>query len=131
MNQDGGQVYIRGPRDVYDLIGREMRGEREVVKLVSLDSQNRVINFETIANGEVDITLLRPREVFESALRNSAASVVLVHNHPSGSLYPSDTDVEVTRKLARIGRLIGVQLQDHVIIGDGGYTSLKALGVIR
>jgi DNA repair protein RadC len=131
MNQDGGQVYIRGPRDVYDLIGREMRGEREEVRLVSLDSQNRVINFETIANGEVDIALLRPREVFEAALRNSAASVVLVHNHPSGSPYPSDTDVEVTRKLARIGRLIGVRLQDHVIIGDGGYTSLRALGVIR
>lgn len=125
------QVFITGPQDVFNLVKKEIQTlENEVVKIISLNSQNRMINSETISNGAVDITLLRPREVFESALKNSATSIVLVHNHPSGSPYPSDADIEFTKKLIRIGRSIGVQIQDHVIIGNGGYASLRALGVI-
>jgi len=126
------EVHIAGPQDVFDLVGQEMQNLRnEVVKLVCLDTQNRMINCETILNGLVDVALLRPREVFEKALKCSAASVVLVHNHPSGSQYPSDSDIRVTKKLVRIGRSIGVRIQDHVIVWGGGYTSMRALGLVR
>ncbi|MEM2890861.1 MAG: JAB domain-containing protein [Candidatus Hadarchaeum sp.] len=126
------QVRIVRPQDVFELVGRGLQTlEREEVMLICLDSQNAVINSEKVAGGAVDMALLRPRDVFEPALKNSAASVVLVHNHPSGSPYPSDADVEVTKRLVRIGKLIGVQIRDHVIIGNGGFTSLRAFGVIR
>jgi len=126
------EVQIAGPQDVFDLVGQEMRNlGNEVVKLVCLDAQNRMISCETILNGLVDLALLRPREVFERALKCSANSVVLVHNHPSGSPYPSDSDVYVTKKLVRVGRLIGVRVQDHVIVWNGGYTSMRALGLVR
>lgn len=128
---ENGRIRIAGPRDVFELIGQEIRAlKHEVIKLISLDHQNRLINCETISDGAVDITLLRPREVFESAFKNSATFIILVHNHPSGSPEPSETDIEVTKKLVRIGRMIGVWIQDHVIIGNNGYTSLKAGGIV-
>lgn len=124
-------IAITGPRDVFELVGREIRAlKHEVIKLLSLDPQNRLINCETISNGAADITLLRPRDVFERAFKNSATFIILVHNHPSGSPEPSESDVEVTKRLVRIGRMVGVWLQDHVIIGNGGYTSLRARGIV-
>lgn len=129
---ENGRVLITGPRDVFKLVQQEIRAlKHEVIKLISLDSQNRLINCETISDGAVDITLLRPREVFESAFKNSATFIILVHNHPSGSPEPSETDIEVTRKLVRIGKMLGVWLQDHVIIGDGDFVSMRARGVLR
>lgn len=128
---NNGRVYVSGPLDVFNFFGREMQAlEKEVVKLICLDPENMVVNFETVSDGVVDMTLLRPRDVFEIAFKNSAASMVLVHNHPSGSPHPSESDIKVTKKIARMGKLIGIRLQDHVIIGSCGYVSLKALGVI-
>lgn len=128
---ENGQILISAPRDIFELVGQELQSlEHEVIKLISLDSQNRLINCETIFDGVVDITLLRPREVFESAFKNSAAFIILVHNHPGGSPEPSESDIEVTKKLVRIGKMIGVWIQDHIIIGNNGYTSLKARGII-
>ena len=122
---------IVGPQDVFELIRGEIQTlEHEVVKLISLDAQNRLINCETISDGAVGITLLRPREVFEHAFKNSATFIILVHNHPSGSPEPSESDIEVTKKLVRIGKMVGVWIQDHVIIGSDGYTSMKAHGII-
>lgn len=101
-----------------------------MIKLISLGPKNRLINCETISDGGVDITLLRPREVFANAFKNSATFVILAHNHPSGGLEPSESDIEVTKKLARIGKMLGVWLQDHVIIGSDGYVSMRARGII-
>lgn len=131
MELENGRVQIVGPKDVFDLIRQEIQSlNHEVIKLISLDSQNRLINCETISDGATDITLLRPREVFESAFKNSATFIILVHNHPSGSPEPSEIDIEVTKKLVRVGKMIGVRIQDHVIIRNGGYTSLRARGII-
>jgi DNA repair protein RadC len=125
------RIHITGPGDVFRLIGREIQPlDHEMIKLISLDPQNRLINCETISDGAADITLLRPREVFESAFKNSATFIILVHNHPSGSPEPSESDIEITKKLAKIGKMIGVWIQDHVVIGGGGYTSLRARGII-
>jgi DNA repair protein RadC len=105
--------------------------EHEVIKVISLDAQNRLINCETISDGAIDITLLHPREVFRSAFKNSATFIILVHNHPSGSLEPSESDIEVTKKMVRIGKMIGVWVQDHVIIGNGDFVSLRARGIVN
>jgi len=122
---------IASPKDIFEWVGREIQTlKHEVIKLVSLDPQNRLINCETISNGVADITLLRPRDVFESAFKNSAASIILVHNHPSGSSEPSESDIGVTKKLARAGRMVGIRLQDHVIIGNGDFVSMRARGLI-
>lgn len=122
---------ITGPRDVFDLVRDEIQAlDHEVVKLISLDAQNRLINCETISNGGTDITLLRPREVFENAFKNSATFIILVHNHPSGSPEPSESDIEITRRIARIGKMLGVWLQDHVIVGNDSFVSSRARGMI-
>lgn len=105
--------------------------EHEVIKLISLDPYNGLIGCETISDGTAGITLLRPREVFERAFKSSATSIILVHNHPSGSPEPSESDIEVTKRLVRIGRALGVLVQDHVIVGGGGFVSLRARGIIR
>lgn len=129
---ENGRILITGPRDIFELVGLEIRAlKHEVIKLISLDPQNRLINCETISNGAVDITLLHPREVFANAFKNSATSIILVHNHPSGSPEPSESDIEVTRRLAGAGKAVGVLLQDHVIVGGGGFVSLRARGIVR
>lgn len=125
------RILITRPKDVFELVRQGIQAlNHEVIKLISLDPQNMLINCETISDGVVDITLLRPREVFVNAFKNSATFIILVHNHPSGSPEPSELDTEVTKKLVRIGRMLGVWLQDHVIIGDGGFVSLRARGII-
>lgn len=89
-----------------------------------------MLAYETISNGDVGVALLHPRQVFASALKNSAAFIVLVHNHPSGNPEPSEEDVVMTRKIAKIGKMLGVFLQDHVIIGKDTFVSLRARGVV-
>ena len=126
------RIFIKAPRDVFELVGCEIQAlDHEVIKLVSLGPQNGLISCETISDGAASITLLRPRDVFERAFKNSATSIILVHNHPSGSPEPSESDVEVTRRLVRIGRMVGILVQDHVIVGGGGFVSLRARGIIR
>jgi DNA repair protein RadC len=131
MELENRRIFVTSPKDVFELLGEEIQAlNHEIIKLISLDPQNRLINCETISDGAVDITLLRPREVFESAFKNSATFIILVHNHPSGSPEPSGSDIEVTKKLVRLGRMLGIWLQDHVIIGNGGFVSLRARGIV-
>jgi DNA repair protein RadC len=131
MELENRRIFVTSPKDVFELVRQEIQAlNHEIIKLISLDPQNRLINCETISDGAVDITLLRPREVFESAFKNSATFIILVHNHPSGSPEPSESDIEVTKKLVRIGRMLGIWLHDHVIIGNGGFVSLRAMGIV-
>ena len=131
MQLESGRVFITSPEDVFELVRQEIQARNhEVVKLVSLDAQNRLISCEIISDGGVDITLVRPREVFANAFKNSATSIILVHNHPSGSPEPSETDIEVTKKLVRTSKTIGVWIQDHVIIGKNDFVSMRARGLL-
>lgn len=124
-------VAIAGPSDVFDLVRQEVQTlKHEVIKLISLDPQNRLINCETVSDGAVNMSLLRPREVFESAFKNSATFIILVHNHPSGSPEPSESDIEVTRKISKIGKMLGIWLQDHVVVGTNGFVSMRARGIL-
>ncbi len=86
---------------------------------------------ENISTGELSSAPVHPREVFAPAVRKSAAAVILVHNHPSGDPSPSQEDIRTTERLTEAGRLMGIRVVDHIVIGDGTYCSLADLGVIR
>jgi DNA repair protein RadC len=88
-----------------------------------LDAQSYLIHKETLSIGTLDETLIHPREVFEPAFRHLSAYIILVHNHPTGRLVPSSSDIHLTRKLREAGELLGIQILDHVIVGRGGYAS--------
>ncbi len=125
-----GRKVVTCPEDVCSLFMEEMRYyDREHLKAVYLDTRGGVISNESISVGGLSSSLIHPREVFKPAVKKSAASIILVHNHPSGDPTPSAKDVEVSKKIAEAGELLGITLFDHVIIGDGCFCSLKSKGL--
>ncbi len=117
---------MRSPRRVHELVAAGFRGlERERFLVLLLDGKHRLKRTELVSEGTLTSSLVHPREVFRPAVRESAAAVVVVHNHPSGDPEPSLEDVEVTRRLIDAGRLLGVPLLDHVVVGDGRFVSLR------
>ena len=120
------KVNIKSPNEVASLFLEEMRYlKKEVFKVLLLNTKNEIIKIENISVGTLNSSMVHPREVFCSAIRKSACSVVLVHNHPSGNPAPSRTDVDITERLVKAGELLGINVLDHLIIGDGIYVSLK------
>jgi DNA repair protein RadC len=97
----------------------------EVFAILCLSTKHRVIAYHEVSRGTLDATLVHPREVFKAALLSNAASIILTHNHPSGDPTPSPDDHQLTRRLVDAGRLIGVEVLDHIIVGDGHYFSFK------
>ena len=97
---------------------------REVFIAVLLNARNEVIREITIAVGCLTGSLVHPRELFQPAVRDSAAAVILVHNHPSGDPTPSPEDVQLTERLVEAGRILGIRVLDHVVVAQGGYASL-------
>lgn len=119
---------LKGPGDVARLLGETMRRlQREHFKVLLVNTKNQVLATETISIGTLDQTTVHPREVFRSAISRGAAAVILAHNHPSGDPTPSPDDLAVTRRLIEGGRLMGIPVLDHVIIGDGRHTSVREL----
>lgn len=122
-------VQINGPQDVAELIVGDMRYlDREHFRVVILNAKNRVEDLVTISVGSLDSSLAHPREVFKECVRRNCARVILVHNHPSGDPTPSDADIAITRRLASCGMILGIEVLDHIIVGDNRYRSLKELG---
>ena len=123
------RVKVRAPRDVYNLLGPSLRDEkREHFVALLLDSRNGVIRSKTISIGDLDSSIVNPREVFAEAIRHGAASLIVAHNHPSGDPSPSVEDIACTRRLDQAGELLGIELLDHIVLGDGVWSSLKELG---
>ena len=122
----GARPSLRHPERVYELLGQELRGlERETFHVLLLDGKHALRRRELVSVGTLTSSLVHPREVFRSAVREAAAALICVHNHPSGDPEPSPEDLEVTRRLIRSGRLVGIPLLDHVVIGDGRWVSLR------
>ncbi|MDX1931257.1 MAG: DNA repair protein RadC [Capsulimonadales bacterium] len=120
---------IGSPRDVYNLLGPTLRDEpREHVIALLMDTKGGVLRQSTISIGDLSSSIVHPREVFREAIRCSAASLILVHNHPSGDPTPSPEDIAITHRLNEAGDLIGIELLDHIIIGDHRWTSLREKG---
>lgn len=105
-------------KDIWNLCADFRSSKKEHIVAFYLDTQQRLIERRVISVGTLDTSLLHPREVFESALQLSAAGVVLAHNHPSGSLEPSDEDIAITKRIADAGDLLGITLVDHIIVSD-------------
>jgi DNA repair protein RadC len=117
---------IRGPEDVYDLVGPRMRDlPHEEFHALLLNTQHRVLRDVMVTRGILDASLIHPREVFRPAILERAAAVVLVHNHPSGDPMPSAEDRTVTRQMTEAGRTIGIPVLDHLIVADRGWQSVR------
>ncbi len=117
-------VSFRGSRDVFEAYSVRLRDEKqEVFVVMLLDSKSRLLREERTSVGSLDQSLVHPREVFRPAIREAAASVIFVHNHPSGDPCPSREDVRLTERLVDAGRLLGIRVLDHIIIGEGRYFS--------
>ena len=125
-----GRPVISSPEDVDGLLrGRIAHLDRENFVVVLLNTKNEVLGFPTVSVGTLSASLVHPREVFKPAIRASAAGVILAHNHPSGRVGPSREDREVTRRLKEASEIIGIEVLDHVILGDR-YFSMKEHGIL-
>lgn len=121
---------IKGPEEVYELTKEIRTAKKEHVVALYLDARNRILKKETISIGSLTANIVHPREVFQPAVGLSAASVILVHNHPSGDPTPSQDDLALTRRLLEAGRIMGIEVLDHVIVGAKRFLSLKEEGLL-
>lgn len=116
---------IKNPSDIASHYIEKLKDKKkEHFIAVFLDSKNKIIKDEVISIGTLNSSLVHPREVFKEAIKNSANSVILVHNHPSGSVEPSDEDCRVNKVLVETGNLVGIKVLDHLIVGDGKWKSI-------
>lgn len=116
---------IRGPQDVLAHVRDLPAARREHFVVLLLNARHEMQRRETISIGSLNASIVHPREVFLPAILHSAASVVLVHNHPSGDPEPSEEDLSITRRLVQVGDLVGIGVLDHVIVGTRGYVSFR------
>lgn len=122
----------KSAREIFDYLYHSMRDlKKEVFKVIYLNSQNQIIDIADLAEGMVNRGAVFPREVIESALRYNAASLIFVHNHPSGNPEPSQSDQQVTRDLVFAGGIMQIRVLDHIIIGENKYYSFAVEGLIE
>lgn len=125
------RVKISSPDDAAVIMMEEMRYyQKEYFKIILLDTKNNVKKISQISVGSLNSSIVHPREVFHEAVINLASSIILVHNHPSGECQPSNEDILLTNRLNECGKLLGINVLDHLIIGDGVYFSFKEEGLI-
>jgi DNA repair protein RadC len=121
---------IRNPEAVVKVVRAGIKDKaKEHFKLILLNTRNKIIGISTISVGTLNASLVHPREVFKEAVVRSASSVILVHNHPSDDLEPSDEDIRITRRMVEAGRIMGIDVLDHIIITKLHFLSLKATGL--
>jgi DNA repair protein RadC len=120
---------IRGPEDVHHHFHQRLRdAQHECFLALLLDGRHRVVNEVVVSQGTLTASLVHPREVFRAAVREAAAALLLVHNHPSGDPSPSREDREVTGRLADAGKILGIRVLDHVVVAEQGYFSFREAG---
>ena len=122
---------ISSPKDAYEMIKEQLEGlDREQFIIACLNTKNEPTNISVVAVGTLNKAIVHPREVFKTAILSNAASIMAFHNHPSGETTPSQQDIQLTNRLYEAGELLGIKLLDHLIIGDGTFTSLKEKGYL-
>ncbi len=113
-------------KEVYGALRKKIGGlKKENFVVVSIDTRNKIIAVDTVFVGTLNSSLVHPREIFEAAIRRHAAIIVAAHNHPSGDPEPSDEDIKVTKLLIEAGKMMGIEMLDHLIIGKGKYFSFR------
>jgi DNA repair protein RadC len=126
----GSKPVVKTPDDVVGLVRGRLKGKKkEHFLALLLDTRNQLIKMAEISVGSLDSSLVHPREVFKEAISATAASVVFAHNHPSGDPTPSEDDIRLTKRLAEAGEIVGIDVLDHIIIGDKNFLSLKREGL--
>lgn len=126
MLKDKKSAILLSPKDVWERM-EDIRGsKREHFVVFYLDSRNQEIKREIISIGTLNESLIHPREVFESAIKNNASSIIIAHNHPSGDLDPSQADIEITKKLIHAGKILDIKITDHIIISGSSFQSFIA-----
>jgi len=124
------KITIRSPKDVANYLIEELRYlKKEHFIAIILDTKNKVVGKETVSIGNLNSSIVHPREVFQPAIKRSGSALIVAHNHPSGDPTPSREDTEVTKRLIKAGEILGIELLDHLIIGGANYTSLKDKGL--
>jgi DNA repair protein RadC len=122
---------VGSPRDAANLVISDLRYlKKETLKSILLDTKSRVIAIKTVSIGDLSSSIVHPREVFKDAVVASAASIIVAHNHPSGDPTPSADDVSVTKRLMAAGEILGIEVLDHIVVGDAEFVSLKERGLI-
>ena len=122
---------IRSPKDASDFVMEDMRTlTQEHFVCLFLSTKNQVIHRQTIFIGSLNMSVVHPREIFKAAIRYSAASMICIHNHPSGDTTPSQEDIDVTKRLVKAGATMGIDVLDHLIVGDRTFCSLKEKGYV-
>jgi DNA repair protein RadC len=128
---DNDRYVIRSPEDGANYVMNDMRFlSQEHFVCLYLNTKNQVLHKKTIFIGSLNASIVHPREVFREALKRSAASIIALHNHPSGDPAPSREDIEVTKRLVECGKMIGIDVLDHIIIGENKFVSLKEKGYL-
>jgi DNA repair protein RadC len=121
---------IHSPEDAANLVMYEMKVlEQEELRVIMLDTRNRVLKVEEVYKGSLNSSQVRVGELFKAAIRSSAAAVIVIHNHPSGDPTPSPDDVAITRAIVQAGRLLDIEVLDHLVIGQNRFVSLKERGL--
>jgi DNA repair protein RadC len=129
--KSGDTYSISKPKDAAELLMQEMKSlNKEVLKVILLNTKNVVIRIVDVSIGSLNSSIVHPREVFHNAILAHSASIIICHNHPSGDPSPSTEDINVTHRLKECGKIIGIDLLDHIIIGNGIYVSLKEKGIL-
>ncbi|QVK20166.1 DNA repair protein RadC [Mycoplasmatota bacterium] len=132
VNRDETSIKVITPRSVYNYLKHDFVGlKQEHFMCLYLDTKNNLISKKVIFIGSLNMSLVHPREIFKWAVKYSSASIILVHNHPSGDSTPSPQDIEVTKKIINSGKIIGISVIDHIIIGNDSYLSLNELGYFK
>jgi DNA repair protein RadC len=122
---------IKAPEDAYELLKNKARGQKkEHFWALFLDTRNQVIKDSEISVGSLDSSIVHPRELFKEAIAASASSIIAAHNHPSGNPEASPDDIKLSRRLKEAGELVGIELVDHLILGEGVFISLKREGLL-
>lgn len=122
---------ISSPQDIGNVYMEELRyKKKEIFRVVLLNTKNVIIGFKDISEGSLNASIVHPREVFLEAIKKSANKMILMHNHPSGDPTPSSEDINITKRLISAGQIVGIEILDHVIIGDGSFYSFKENGQI-
>lgn len=125
------RMKFNNPKDIANLFMEELRHQKEECFMtILLDTKCKMITYELVSKGSLTASIVHPREVYKKAISKSAYSIIALHNHPSGDPSPSKEDIHITSRLKQVGDLVGIPLIDHIIIGDGSYTSLKEEGYL-
>lgn len=120
------QSKISRPLDVFELVNDRLTlNTQEVLLVITLDTKNKVLSQKEVFRGSLNSSLIHPREIFREAIKESAASIIICHNHPSGDITPSKEDIDITLRIKECGKLMGIELLDHIIIGKNKFISLK------